>query len=437
MLVLSSLSSLWVRVRDFVAPHLATAARGNPRWIRILFLIFVYATVAAASFEGFYQKWGLRDGGQRYSFVEMIEGTAHRPFVNRQLLPKAANFVEHTLPVGAKEWIIEEANVRWWWEERNLLSRLRIDPVHDRQYLVRYLFVYFTSVAFLFAALFVMRKLCLEIGVGEVAATLAPALFALSLEYLLSMGGFFYDFPEVFFLATAFLLAYKGRWLALLPLSALATYNKESFVFFTPALLPLFLARYPWKRSVAIVGTVGLVAGLTHLLGRMPYLHNPGASAESWLRNSIRFYLNPKNLIAFEANYGIITPRAYSIFSFVLLGLLFLRGWRGLAKPLRQHGLLILAINFPLVLVFCGPGEMRNFSLCYMILLLVMAQNLSLWVNQAAASSTLPAEPALASSPEVRLSQTRQVGWATPGGATPRAESASSASEIASRTRGS
>lgn len=355
----------------------------NPVWLRLLFLTFLYVTVAGASFDGFYRKWGLRDRGQRFTFQEMIEGTAHRPFVHRQLLPKAANVVDRVLPNRLKEHLIENSQKRWWWEERSLVSRMYVDPEADRPYLVRYLFVYFASFGFLLAALFLLRRICLDIGLNEVAATFAPALMSLAMVYFSSMGGFFYDFPELFFLALAFWLALRGNFWALLPVAIPATYNKEAFLFFTASLLPLFQARYPLVKSLFMTGSLGLVSGVTYLLGAAEFRGNPGGSAESWFVSSLLFYVNPRNLLAFEANFGVFTPRCYSLVGLGLIAIVLIRAWPNLSTPLKRHGQLIAAINIPLVVVFCGPGEMRNFSLSYLFFFVSLAQMMSDWAAKA------------------------------------------------------
>ena len=366
----------------------AENAPGVARVARLILVVFVFATFAAVSFNGFYQKWGLRDGDgawdgdARYSFAAMIEGEADKPFVYRQLLPKMANGFEAALPEEAKVWMLERLNGSGWWEVHSLTEKMRIAPELHDEYLLRYYVVYYACVAFMFAALFVMREICRDLRVGEAAATIAPCLFALVFVYFMSMGGFFYDFPEVFFMALAALLAMRGRWLWLVPLTAVATYNKEVFLVFTVMLFPFLRANMPTRNAALVVAGLVGVAGVTHLLGRIEFADNPGGS-ESWLRESILFYADPRNLFAFEVNFGVVTPRGYSLFTILAVLALFVGGWRKLPQPMQQHVLLAPAINLPLVLVFCGPGEVRNFSLCFIALLALIAQNVGSWVASA------------------------------------------------------
>lgn len=367
------------------SPRLTTA-------FRAVFLIFLYATFAAISFNGFYQKWGLRDGDgawdndARYSFVMMIEGKAHKPFIYRSLLPATANAVEAAVPENIRAWALQKLKQKNWWEVRNLTTQMRLAPDLRDEYLLRYYFVYYACVAFMFAALFVMRAICIEIGLGKIAATISPCLFSIVYVYFMSMGGFFYDFPEVFFLALAFLLALRRAWLTLVPVTVLATMNKEVFIIYLLTLFPLVRMQASTAKALLITGGTIAAGAVTHLIVRQVFAGNPGG-AESWLRESIKFYTDLSNLIAFEVNFGIVTPRAYSLFTFIMLAALIIAGWRRLPSALRQHAGLALALNAPLVLVFCGPGEMRNFSLCFIALFTLIAVNVQRWVANAEANT--------------------------------------------------
>jgi hypothetical protein len=350
------------------------------RLARFLFLFFVYLSIAAASFNGFYQKWGMRADPAagtkeaRYSFASMVEGTAHRPFVYRQLIPQAANLIEATLSPGTKDWIIERLL-----EDGKLKTRLEIDPDKHRDYVIRYHLVYYMSFGLLLLALYVMRAMCLRLGFSPLVATLAPGLFVLTLPYFETHGGFFYDFPEVFFLSLAFYIALASSWLYLIPVTILAELNKEAFFFFLIALFPILRTRHSDVASLVITTLLVGIAGLTYLGVKAAFADNPGTPVESWIMGSLRYYTDPLKLLQLEVNYGIVTPQGYSLFSFVLIGLLYWGAWRGLAVPVRQHILMMIAINAPLVFIFCGPGEMRNFSLCYIGFMIVIAQNLAQW----------------------------------------------------------
>jgi len=351
--------------------------------LRLGAIALIYLMIASAAFSGFYDKWGLRDGDERYALVEMLDGEAHRPFVYRQFLPTIANAIDATIPSGLDERIITKLETPVWWEARGLEQRMRVNFQAEREYVLRYYIVYYACIGFLFLALLVMREIGLELGLSEIASTLAPAIFGLSTVYFFSMGGFFYDFPELFFISTAFLLALRNRLLWLVPLTVLAAWNKESFLFFALTLFPIFLRRHTLMRAGAITLGLAFIAGVTYLAVRSQFADNPGANAETWLIPSLRFYADPRNLFAFETNYGMVTPRGYSLFTIATVALLFIGAWRAFDKSLRRHAMLAAAITLPLVLILCGPGETRNYSICYVALMLAIAFNLQDWVTRA------------------------------------------------------
>jgi hypothetical protein len=54
------------------------------------------------------------------------------------------------------------------------------------------------------------------------------------------------------------------------------------------------------------------------------------------------------------------------------------RGWRLLPPLIQLHARIAAIINFPLYLLFCVPGELRDLSFLYIALLLLLAANLTL-----------------------------------------------------------
>ena len=66
-------------------------------------VFFLILTVSAAGYCGFFVKWAFRDGASSMGFTAMIEGTAQRPFVHRQLLPQTVKYVAAVIPAPAKE----------------------------------------------------------------------------------------------------------------------------------------------------------------------------------------------------------------------------------------------------------------------------------------------------------------------------------------------
>lgn len=362
--------------------------RSGYRW----FLLFcAYTVVAAAVFNGFYTKWRLNDGHPALGLAQMVDGAAHRPYVYRQLVPAMANGIQSLLPPSTVERLSERLTDPRRVDSRSgLAMRYPASEAMLPAITVRYHLVYYLTFFALLASLFVMRRLCLQAGTGVAAATGAPLVFALLLPFFLTEGGYFYDFFEVLFMMSAVLLAMNtscktpARLAVLLVMAAIATWNKEAFFFFTPALYPLLRRNLPRLHALSFVGALLFVCGCVYLALRMRYAANPGSTVDFQLWENLSFYLNPGNWFRTESTYGVALPRAFSLVAMLAFAAIACCGWGRMPKTLRQHALLALTINLPLLLLFCSPGEVRNLSMLYPSLLCLIAQA---WVARQACHS--------------------------------------------------
>ena len=346
-----------------------------------VFLLLAYLIAAAVTFNGFYAKWGFRDNTPWLSAIGMLDGTASRPFVYRQLLPMLANGIDEALPPALKQQAYNYIMRNQHW----VPETLRADtPASLRGHILYYL----TFDAILIG-LFLMRAICLDLGMGTVSATISPVILAGLVPIFQSVGGYFYDFSELCLMAAAVLAALRGTWLLLLVLAAIGTWNKESFFFFLVTLYPLLPARFPRLSAAGLIAGCLGISGVVYLLLRLRYANNPGQDAIFQLWDNLAFYLNPANLIASEMSYSILGARAYSLVSLLLIGTVAWVGWRRLPVSIRRHIALAAAINLPQFVLFCAPGEMRNLSLVYIGFLVLIAAGLARWA--AAAEGPRPA----------------------------------------------
>jgi hypothetical protein len=216
--------------------------------------------------------------------------------------------------------------------------------------------------------------------------------------FFLTEGGYFYDFVELLFIMSAVLLALGAsrqtpvRLCALVALAGLATWNKEAFFFFTPALYPLLRRNLPRQHAAGVVGVLLLVSGCVYLALRLRYAGNPGSTVDYQLWDNLRFYVDPGNWLRTENTYGVLLPRGFSIVSMLAFAGIAIHGWTRLPQPLRWHARLALAINLPLFLLFCSPGEMRNLSMLYPSLLCLLALALAKWLGPQGASQPAASE---------------------------------------------
>jgi hypothetical protein len=344
----------------------ADGARGRrirESWLRWFSLAALYFMVAAAAHAGIFSKWAFRDNDSdsaRLSLIKILDGTADRPFVYRQLLPMIANGLDEIVPGRLKRAVAR------------LDSGQHLDSVFSHatdsanpRFEFRYDAVYSMTFVSLLLSLFFLRAVCLRLTANSIGATVAPAVFALFLPLLMTGGGYFYDLPELLlFAVAAWACVYRRAWL-LPAVTLLGTLNKESFLLFLPALYPLLRIGYtPRWSKLMVVGCLTL-SGVVGLLIKWVYRHSPGMAMENHLRENLYYYLNPHSYLGFELNYGILSPKEVSVISVALVLTVFLLGWRSMPASARQSLKIAAVINMPFFLVFCSGGELRNLSLCY------------------------------------------------------------------------
>jgi hypothetical protein len=340
-----------------------------------LLLIF-YSIASAAAFEGFYIKWELQDGHPDRSLVSMIDGTGERPYVYRQLLPKIAVAAKQALPDNLSAKLDEKFRT-----SKENLTLTGADAAKPG-YAVEYRIVYYLSYLSLFAMMFVLRSLILDVGVGRAAATITPVAFALMLPILQTRGGYFYDFPELLAFTLCIRFALRGQVIPLLLIAAPATMNKEAFLFFSITLLPVLMVRLKLIPSLATVGAMVLISGVTYLLIRSGYTGAGGGNALFWLPRTIWFYLNPVNLLLVEDTYGILLFKGYGVVMLAWFALVTALGWKAMPIWVRRHVMLAALVNVPLFFLFCAGGEIRNLSMLFIGMALTSAATVQAWLSR-------------------------------------------------------
>ncbi|MDB5440957.1 MAG: rane protein of unknown function [Caulobacteraceae bacterium] len=339
-------------------------------------LIIFYSVAAAAAFQGFYIKWGMHDGVPARSLVTMIDGTAERPYVFRQLLPRIAEAAVQALPDNLAAKLDEK--VRTSKENLTLTGKDSTKP----GYALQYRLVFYMSYLSLFAMMFMLRSLILDVGVGKSAATITPVAFALMVPILQTRGGYFYDYPELLAFTLCIRFAMRGQIIPLLLIAAPATMNKEAFLFFSMTLLPVLMIRRKLIPSLATVGAMVLISGVTYLWVRSAYAGNGGGNALFWLPQTIWFYLNPVNLLLVESTYSVLLFKGYGIVMFAWFALVVALGWKGMPTWLHRHVILAALINVPLFFLFCAGGEIRNLSMLFIGMAITSAAAVQGWLGR-------------------------------------------------------
>lgn len=325
-------------------------------------LVFVIIWVAAAAtHQGFYSKWNLRDSANRFGIHKIIDGTAHKPFVYRQLVPEIARKFEQFTPEKVQTQI--ETFVR---SNSVLYSSWG-------QYEFTYWIVYYLHFMSVFLSILGLRALLLSEGVSAVIATLTPCIFLLFTPYLQTFGGYFYDNFELLFFASAVLLAKRQKIFWLVPLTVAATYNKESFLLFIPCLYPFIRQQLSLKASIGFLAALMLIAAAINLHLKTVYAGNSGGNVEIWLSRNLHEYFSISTYFKFEETYGIVSPKGVNVLTLLALFSVVRLGWGEMSQVFRTHTLIAAAISFPLFILFCYTGELRNLSFLYVSLTMLLA----------------------------------------------------------------
>jgi hypothetical protein len=340
---------------------------------------FVLLVVAsAASFSAFYEKWHFRELGARgtdvgVEFDQMIDGSARRPYVYRQLVPDTANWLVRVLPVDAiSRRMPEDAGNRIG---AGLDLRTKVHPV-------QYVIVYILTYLYALLAAFALYGLCRAVDLPPPTALFATVVFMLIFPLIGVKGGYFFDYPELFFMIVAAWMALKLDWWWIIPIAALGTWNKESFLLFIFTLYPLFRRRR--SRSISLLGVfvLVLVCAAVYIPIRTHFAHNPGGTVEWHLKEQIDFFLHPFRLLTWvDRTYDLTFPAISSPLGIALLIWTYWRGWRHLPTWFKRNAQIAAVINIPLYLFFCQPGEFRDLSLLFISFVLILAFNLQEWID--------------------------------------------------------
>ena len=357
------------------------------RWYYRLSCFILFYLAAAASFNGSIDKWHLDDiqFGSTHgtgSLESAIDGTGGRPFVYRQLLPTLANQIDRRIPEAAKDRLF---NLK---RRNGLLFRERFidSPIaQDRTYFLRYWIVFVAVFLFSWISVYAMYLVGQAMGFLPSAAAIAAIAMILLMPYIQDGAGHYYDYPELAFLMLAIWMAIKFDWWWMIPLVALATYNKESFLLFTPTLYPFLRQRTSRIHALAGIGVLGLTAAAVNFLLHLQFSHNPGASIEFHLMDQIRSLpaLYDPRYMNLVKTYDLWMPRTENLLSLTFIAWTVLRIWRLLPKPIQRHMQIAAVISFPLYFMFCIPFEVRDLSFLYGSLLALIAANLTYWIHEA------------------------------------------------------
>lgn len=340
---------------------------------RFAVLFVMLLLVSAAAHHGFFAKWSLRDneayyGPMPFSAAQMLDGTAARPYVYRQLLPLMADGIYDVMPEGLQEAarlkLMNRDGTPW---------RLNTPESRDPEYSVRYYILYYLSFGFTFLAAAAVFRLGKEITRDEGSAFVGMSVLLLMVPLFMSWGGFLYDFPEIFFMAGAALCAMKRWRIAFFALALLGVVNKETFIVFTASLAPLLIRRETWRQdAILLLAALALQSGI-HLFVRHALADTPSGGSFFWLWHNLAHFVNWRSYVAFEATYDLFFPHPLALVWLAFYALIGIAAWPHFSREIKIFVGLMFLVNVPLYLMFCHPGEARNLSMLYLPLALAVS----------------------------------------------------------------
>ena len=327
--------------------------------IKKFMMFFLILMVSAAGFCGFFVKWSFRDGASAWGFDAYMEGTGRRPAMDRQLMPQTVKLLASLIPETTKE----KLSVKL---EKNGSIEKRYAQAHiTRKYIIEYYLMYILCIVTYIASIFILRSLLMEVLRDPVSGTLGALFFALVFPFFEVLGGYFYDIGEIFFLFLAARFALHGNWLGLLIMAPFAEANKEAFLFFLPALYPLFRQHYDKKKSAGITLFAMFLAGLMYLYICSCYAGNPGAMADHHAMDHLRAMLNPLNYFKTSSIYGLPLGSGMFLPHMICVYWIVKHTWQYLSEPWKMHAKIIFVINGILYFFFVVPDEIRDLSMLY------------------------------------------------------------------------
>ena len=365
--------------------------------------LMLFFVAAAASFNGYYDKWEFRELGSNdfraeASLDAMLNGTAARPYVHRQLLPAIANWINSQISRRTADLIA----AKYQHPDRSFdAGFMNSSLLQNPAYTIRYLIVYGLVFTFAWIATCAMYVLCRDIGNPRLAAALAAITMILLMPYFMTRSGYLWDYPELAFMAIAAWMALRFNWWWIIPVAALATWNKESFLFFSLSLYPLL--RHRNSRTAALIGTgaIGLACAAVYVALSLQFHHNPGGVVRLQLMPQLHYLMDPLQAFKREKTYGVFYFSGTNVVTVGMIVWTAWRGWRFLPLSFRRHAKIVALINFPLFLLFVYPGELRDLSMLYVTLLVLIAANLAETVDRSGLSPNEQLAPMIASDRDI------------------------------------
>ena len=324
-----------------------------------ILLVFIFYIVTAASFNGIFGSNAFMEKlDPRRSFQAMYDDSAYKPFIYRQLMIKAAKEIRILLPDEVQKSLTQE------FQEYDMIEAYHAKAQIENRYAIEYHLLYFICFSLTFLSMFLIRKIAVEITGSNAVGILTACAFTIIFP-IIEWLWVYYDCGELFFLLLATLLAIKGYWLALILISPIAEYNKESFLFFVLTLYPLLILKMGKKKAAATVIFSMFFCGVVYLYTASTYAGNIGGNTEWHFGEHLQQFFILNSWFKEYPFYGVYWGIGFFIPNTLMLAWIAKCTWKKLSAAWKNHIKIAALINIPLFFLFCQPNELRNLSLMY------------------------------------------------------------------------
>ena len=331
------------------------------RLVYLTTLMIIYVALSVVTLTLIVRGQGL-DNHTGHRFEEMINGEAHRPFVNRALLPQTVraivwsweSFVQAVPPLRDAHFVQNEGN--------EIHRRTRPTGIGD-SLAFEYSICFVLMIGCLAGFCWTMRRLT-QIAypkkTDQVAADLLPALAMGLLGPLMTRYSTnLYDPATLFLSSLALLFVWRWRLLSFYLLAPFLFFNKETSILFVGLLLVHGLVSGQRLSRLAVHGAaLGAIFVAVKLVLRSAFGDNPGAELE--------FHL-------FDHNLPLLLDAAIVYFVFTIVIFAFFVGRDFSTKPLfLRYALGIVLVPLLGMGMFFGfVDELRGYYEAYPMLLLL------------------------------------------------------------------
>ena len=303
--------------------------------------------------------------------VNMVNGTAYRPFMYRVLVPYIANKINASISPETRQIIAQttEDNSTL----RSIFSDRKWNIGYASEYYIVLILMYISLWGFAFSLRYFFK------GIFKAHERLKDAVCLLAILGLpcLYWYTYIYDFTTLFLFTLGLATMTRQKWETYLLIFIFACVNKETTILLTCIYAIHFfrhpklnLSTYLFILAIQIVIYTSIKIVIDSL-----FLHSPGSTVEFWLERNIQLLLNPYSI----SNY----------LQWFVLGFLVIYKWS--EKPLfLKQGLLILIPLLGTTFFWGWINELRDYYEAYPIVILLIAYSIARILDVSIQTATLP-----------------------------------------------